>query len=73
MTIHPAHPPRRRVGLKAAIVGKGWTSRSVAYVLGISENKLSAICAGWRDPSPDEREALRRILDCADDVFEVRA
>ena len=34
------------------------------------ENRLSEVVRGWVDPRQDEREALKHVLGCSEDVFE---
>jgi transcriptional regulator with XRE-family HTH domain len=51
-----------RITLRSAILRAGTSQRAVAKRAGLTENKLSAIVQGWRDPSPAERIAIADAL-----------
>lgn len=48
--------------LKVAILKAGWTQRQLARHTGISENRLSDIVQGWKQPRPDEALTIARFL-----------
>ena len=49
--------------LKIEIIRRGLTQREVARRTGIAENRLSNLCSGYREPRPEEVQALERVLD----------
>jgi transcriptional regulator with XRE-family HTH domain len=52
----------RPTDLKIAILRAGKTQRQIAFETGVSENRLSTLVNGWREPRSDERERLARAL-----------
>jgi plasmid maintenance system antidote protein VapI len=58
-----------RIGLKAAIMGKGWTQREFSRVSGCPENRLSELVRGWTDPTPMERARFVKLLQQPEDAL----
>jgi transcriptional regulator with XRE-family HTH domain len=56
-----------RRNLKLAILASGKTQRQIAYTIGLSENHLSSIVRGWRNPNRQTRSALANLLSCSED------
>ena len=53
-----------RMRLKLAIVAARKTQRQIAAeTQRLTENRLSEIVCGWREPRDDEKAAIARVLD----------
>jgi transcriptional regulator with XRE-family HTH domain len=60
-----------RVGLKAAIMARGFTQRQFSRLSNIPENRVSELIRGWTDPTEAERSLLGKLLDQpADALFD---
>ena len=58
------------VRLKTRILERFGTQFYVARALGISEDRLSRIIHGRKEPTPEERKAICRILNVKqEDIF----
>lgn len=58
-----------RVGLKAAIMVRGWTQRQFSRVADTPENRISELIRGWVDPTPAERVRFAELLGTSADVL----
>lgn len=58
-----------RVGLKAAIMARGWTQRHFSRVAEIPENRVSELVRGWVEPTDAERVRIARLLNQSPDVL----
>ena len=52
-----------RLAFKMAIFASGKSQRRLAADVGMSENRLSEIVRGWREPSQDEVRRLAAALN----------
>ena len=50
------------LSLKFSILAAGWTQRQISGLTGIPETRLSDLARGRSRPTPEEKDALARVL-----------
>jgi len=58
-----------RLGLKAAIMARGYTQRQFSRLADIPENRISELVRGVTDPRPAERVRVATLLNQDADVL----